>query len=136
MPATAKLRVLGITDEFTECQCCGRNDLKSTVCMESLDSEGNGTGELVYYGSSCAATAIGIVKDTKARTEKRIRNLANSGVEQKRQEIFAKYCRLIETEKGGFFILQETQLSKIVGTMEQRIQIAVQILNDKFPILK
>lgn len=55
---TRKLfRVLGTTDEVTTCDYCGRVELKGTTVLELLDEEGNRTGETVYYGSGCAASA-------------------------------------------------------------------------------
>jgi hypothetical protein len=50
-------RFIGTTDECTECQHCGRTQLKNTVVLEVLDEDGNG-GEFTYYGSSCAAKAL------------------------------------------------------------------------------
>jgi hypothetical protein len=46
------LRVAGITDDVTTCGCCGRAGLKRTVVLESE------TG-LRFYGTTCAATALG-----------------------------------------------------------------------------
>lgn len=45
------MKVLGITDTVTTCDCCGKKNLKRTVV---LDTE---TGVL-YYGTSCAAKAM------------------------------------------------------------------------------
>jgi hypothetical protein len=50
-------RVLGTTDEVTSCDYCGRVELKGTVKLAILDEDSNDTGELVYYGSGCAAKA-------------------------------------------------------------------------------
>ena len=47
-----KYTVLGITDERTSCDCCGRIDLKKTVAMND-----NETGEIVYFGTSCATSS-------------------------------------------------------------------------------
>jgi hypothetical protein len=51
-------RVLGTTDDVTECQCCGRADLKSTVMLGILDADGN-VEEVTYFGSACGAKAAG-----------------------------------------------------------------------------
>ncbi|GGN96438.1 hypothetical protein GCM10011579_097920 [Streptomyces albiflavescens] len=54
--------IKGITDDFTTCHCCGRRGLKRTVALMPLDADGNedGTAEdVVYYGTACAATALG-----------------------------------------------------------------------------
>jgi hypothetical protein len=50
--------VLGITDERTTCDCCGRQNLKCTVAMDRSDADGNCTGDVVYYGRDCASRAI------------------------------------------------------------------------------
>lgn len=52
------MKVLGITDERTECDCCGKVNLKCTVAIESTDADGNGTGSIVYFGRDCASRAI------------------------------------------------------------------------------
>ncbi|MFE9976238.1 hypothetical protein ACFYRD_37410 [Streptomyces hirsutus] len=57
-----KWTIKGIVDDFDECGCCGRRGLKRTVALMPLDADGNedGTAEdVVYYGTSCAATALG-----------------------------------------------------------------------------
>lgn len=52
-------RVKGSTTDVTECELCGRVDLKGTIVLEVLDADGNGTGEVVYYGANCGAKAAG-----------------------------------------------------------------------------
>ena len=52
------MKILGITDDRTECDCCGKVGLKCTVALEHVDSEGNGTGEIVYFGRDCAARKL------------------------------------------------------------------------------
>lgn len=54
----ATARYIGTTDDTTACDHCGRVDLKMTVVLELLDAEGNGEGEVVCYGSTCAARAL------------------------------------------------------------------------------
>ena len=59
---TPKWKILGVTDDFTECGCCGRRGLKRTVALMPMDADGNeeGTAEdVAYYGTSCAAAALG-----------------------------------------------------------------------------
>lgn len=56
---TAKFRFIGTTDETVECQQCGKTELRNTVVLALLDDDGN-TTETVYYGSTCAARALGI----------------------------------------------------------------------------
>jgi len=42
-----EIKVLGLTDDVTECYCCGKLNLKQTVAFEI---DGNET----YYGTTCA----------------------------------------------------------------------------------
>lgn len=53
-----RVRYYGITDECLECQHCGRTDLKKTIMLHILDEDGN-LGELTYFGTTCAARALG-----------------------------------------------------------------------------
>lgn len=62
---TAKFRYIGITDECIECQACGKPGLKSTVVLAVLNQDG-ATEEITYYGSTCAAKALGIRATGKA----------------------------------------------------------------------
>lgn len=45
-------KILGITEDRTECDCCGKTDLKRTVAIEHED------GRIGYYGTSCAAKIL------------------------------------------------------------------------------
>jgi hypothetical protein len=47
-------RVRGTTDDVTECQICGKPELKGTVIMDILDAAGN-TEDITYAGTTCAA---------------------------------------------------------------------------------
>jgi hypothetical protein len=57
---TPRFRYLGTTDESVICEKCGKADLRSTVMIIPLDAEGNDDGEVTYYGSTCAARALGV----------------------------------------------------------------------------
>ena len=48
--------IIGYTDSITECECCGKVDLKGTYCLD-ID------GEEFYYGSVCAFKKHGITPD-------------------------------------------------------------------------
>lgn len=56
---TPGYRFIGITDECTQCQHCGKGKLRSTVVLAILDADGNEEAT-TYYGSSCAAKALAI----------------------------------------------------------------------------
>lgn len=45
-------KLLGITDEISTCDCCGRTNLKCTVALESE------AGEILHYGRDCAGKAL------------------------------------------------------------------------------
>jgi hypothetical protein len=64
--ASARWRYLGTTDESVICEKCGKDDLRSTVMIVPLDAEGNDDGEPAYYGSTCAARALGVKGGGKA----------------------------------------------------------------------
>jgi hypothetical protein len=49
-------RIIGFTDSVTECECCGKTDLKGTFCLE-ID------GVELYYGSTCAFKSHGLTTD-------------------------------------------------------------------------
>jgi len=67
---SSTIRGAGFTQDINECECCGRSDLKGTVRMLLVDSDGN--GELIgYYGVRCAAAHFG-------RTAKEIRSEAKA----------------------------------------------------------
>ena len=63
------VRYIGTTDDVTACDHCGKVDLRSTVVLELLDAESNSTGDVVHYGTTCAARALAPrgVRTTAAR---------------------------------------------------------------------
>jgi hypothetical protein len=48
-----KYKILGISDEQTECDCCGRKGLKRTVALE-VWRDGENTLEVIRVGVDCA----------------------------------------------------------------------------------
>jgi len=46
-------RVRGTTDDVTECQICGKPELKGTVILDILDADGN-IEDITYAGTTCA----------------------------------------------------------------------------------
>jgi len=64
MDTTKNVIWLGTTDEVTTCDCCGRANLKKTIALMVNDFP-------VYYGSECAAKALGMTtKAVKRETAK------------------------------------------------------------------
>ncbi len=60
MTTSENYRYLGVTDECTECEKCGKVELRSTVVLQPLDVDGNADGDPVYFGSTCAARALSV----------------------------------------------------------------------------
>ena len=59
-------QILGLSDEVTTCDCCGRGGLKRTIRLGFDD------GEEVFYGTTCASRAFALgtgaqIADTAAR---------------------------------------------------------------------
>jgi len=62
-------RILGTTDDVTECELCGRTELKGSIVLAVLDADSNEAG-IVYYGASCGARAAGwITKDVRTKAK-------------------------------------------------------------------
>lgn len=55
METTANLRPAGMNDEQTECDACGRMELRGTVVV--VDEDGNEVGR---YGTTCASRVLGV----------------------------------------------------------------------------
>lgn len=45
-------RILGINDDVTTCECCGKSGLKKTVVIQTSEFG------IVHYGSQCAAKKL------------------------------------------------------------------------------
>lgn len=74
MPATYK--ILGITDDHTDCDCCGKSGLKKTVALDK-------GGVVRYFGTECAAKAMGL---TKLAVEKGVRSATKAAAEAAERE--------------------------------------------------
>lgn len=57
----SKFAIHGTTDEITVCACCGKKNLRNTVVLEVI--EGDNAGDLLHFGSHCAARAMGKAKN-------------------------------------------------------------------------
>jgi hypothetical protein len=45
------VKILGINDDVTTCECCGKSNLKKTVVLNITDA-------IVHYGVNCAARRL------------------------------------------------------------------------------
>ena len=66
-----RFEVVGTTDEHDGCDCCGRMNLKRYVVLKVVDCNAEDSGDFLYYGTGCAATAEGIpAKVIKAEADR------------------------------------------------------------------
>lgn len=54
---SGKYRLLGVDDEVTTCEHCGKSGLKRTVVLSQLDADGNEVA-VVRFGCDCATRAM------------------------------------------------------------------------------
>lgn len=73
-------RVLGFTEEITSCDCCGREDLKGTLCLENIH-----TGTINYFGSVCGAKISG---NTKKFITEELSAIEKENIEKARKEYY------------------------------------------------
>ncbi len=59
-----RYQAVGITDERTACECCGKTGLRRTVVLRPEDGS-----QEVFYGTTCAALALTGRRLTKAKAE-------------------------------------------------------------------
>jgi len=55
---TSRYALLGLDDEVTTCELCGKADLKCTMALSEMDADGNELG-IVRFGRDCGARALG-----------------------------------------------------------------------------
>lgn len=73
------MKYLGITEEFTTCDCCDKSNLKCTVAFETESHD------ILYYGRTCAARNTGKpLKDWQSEYKKEL----NEKKRAARKEIF------------------------------------------------
>jgi len=71
---------VGITDEVTTCEICGKEYLKKTIMLA------NEEGNISYMGCCCAAKAMGrSYSETKKRQDQEARRLAREAKEKAKQ---------------------------------------------------
>lgn len=109
------LRIIGLTDTVTKCDCCGRQNLKKTVVLADSEDVNPGSDEVMFYGSQCAVTALrnAKVKGFKNHvTNAAIEKLAHAAT---RQHAYDKRDALIETGAlvlmGGYFLLPDSDVT-------------------------
>jgi hypothetical protein len=78
--ATATHRYIGITDEQTVCDRCGKSELGRTVILVTLDADGNDDG-VVRFGTTCASRALAVKGGAR-----KVADLANFATYQTQQD--------------------------------------------------
>lgn len=74
-------KVKGISDEKTECDCCGRKGLKRTIALEIIEN-GETTNNIIWVGRDCAS--ILTFKTGKGKSASKIEAEAKSLVAQEK----------------------------------------------------
>lgn len=77
--------IIGYTDSITECECCGKTDLKGTYCLD-ID------GVEVYYGSVCALKKHGVSIEDQKIAKKTFSKIV------KNKTLIAKYITPLKNE--------------------------------------
>lgn len=91
-------KVKGITDERTDCDCCGKQNLKCTVALIPLDADGNEAGDVVYFGRQCAAYAV--LGSKSARNVRQIEIKAEAEVRSLKLLIETKSKRITDESES------------------------------------
>ena len=97
----------GLTDEVTECEICGKPELKGTVRLVLVDADGNDDGE-IYAGVTCAARRAGR-KATEIRTE------AQRADRDREAAIVAAYRAWSNAESEWFCAQRDAALGRDCG---------------------
>lgn len=71
-----RYRLLGVDDEVTTCEHCGKADLKRTVVLSRIDADGNEEA-VVRFGCDCAARAM---RGVSSVTPREVRSIESTAV--------------------------------------------------------
>lgn len=111
-----EIKLLGITDDVNECNCCGKTNLKCTVAFEIDGAE-------AYYGTTCATYFYG--KDWKT-IKKEIET-------DKARRTNEAYVRLRSTPEYLTYDACIRELNKDAGTpghLSRRMRILLPLIED------
>jgi hypothetical protein len=85
-------KILGWTDEVTNCDCCGKIDLSGTFGVELDD------GSIVHYGSVCVKRNTGVKNPNSAALKYR-----NERIEAARKEYRQSQGHALKIQPGPAF---------------------------------
>lgn len=95
---SSKYTLAGITDEVDTCECCGRKDLKRTVALADE------TGEVVFYGTECAAKALEIpaadVTKGARKAQRETDRRAQAARQKQQDQAFAAWVDFLRRRSG------------------------------------
>lgn len=102
-------KVLGTTDEVTECEHCGRVELKGTIILGILDEDGN-VEDRAYFGAVCGAKAAGW-------TTKDLRKAATAADRAAAEAARVERARLAEIDYQASVLLRYTAECPLLPTL-------------------
>lgn len=94
-------RVVGISDEITTCEACGKANLKRTVAIEVNEGEA-----VVYMGTDCASRATG---RKASRLEQAARAVATEIIKD------GPYAGLTARDRAALIEIERERLMAAVG---------------------
>lgn len=120
--ADYRFRIKGTGDDTDTCECCGTR-IKRAVVLVPLDADGNEFGDVVYYGTSCAARALG-------RTRAWVTGQA-AAAQRKREELIERAQEWLEVygpvehapprEKFRVFVLERNNRPRKGETVSEAV---------------
>ncbi len=123
--------IIGYTDSITECECCGKTELKGTYCIDIDGTE-------LYYGSTCAFKNHDISIEnqkiaksnfTKAQKNKMLYNTHIAPLEiQKKERLensFSVECEFLTSLAKRLYIQMEDEYNRVIILTSKKYKIAL-----------
>lgn len=110
LPAMSRFKFLGINDDKSHCECCGKQGLKRVVWIEDCE-----TNEIRHFGTTCAmAPAKGFTLDLEIKAEmRRLDEVQKSRFARAYQAYRQKGGRCVANpDKPGYFMYADPDLWK------------------------
>lgn len=126
-------KLKGINSEAETCEVCGRTGLKQVMWLDELDIEGNESGRVRAYGTTCGAIALGFSGpgSSKATVDRDINDLMYQTVQA---EITRIQNEVLILHPEGVFIPRGYGSKLISGKLT--LNDLVKIRNTMYPILE
>lgn len=97
-------KIIAVVDDVNSCECCGKTDLQRTVAIEDLTS-----GEIKYFGTSCALQPVKGFGIEKKEIAKEIKLLEEKQRTAKREAEYLttkrrlSWCEAEYVARGGTY---------------------------------